>query len=127
MAHTFVNGFGGSVTLGSATYDVTDWSLTVNAEAVDTTNTGDAGWESNILGAKSWEGSAKSFWDSAADPAGTAFAAGVRATITLLVAATGKSYSGSCQLVADNIENPVKGAVAFGFNFKGTGPLTYPA
>ena len=124
--HTFLNGFSGSIQLAVANLDVTDWTLNVNAEAVDTTNTGDAGWESNILGCKSFDGSFKTFWDSTTVPTGAAgFIAGARGTLTLNVGNSGKSYVGSVQLTQVVIENPVKGAVAFNCTFKGTGPLTY--
>ena len=126
MPHTYINGFGGSITFASASLDVESWSLNVSGEAVDTTNTGDAGWESNILGAKSFEGSCKTFWDSVAVPTGAAgFTAGARGTINLSVGNSGKSYSGTVQITQVTIENPVKGAVAFSFNFKGSGPLAY--
>jgi hypothetical protein len=126
MSHTYVNGFGGSVTFGSATLDVESWSLKVNADAVDTTNTGDAGWDSNILGSKNWEGSGKTFFDSAAVPTGTAgFTAGARATGTFPIGSTGKSYTGSIQLTSIGFDNPAKSVVGFTFDFKGTGPLTY--
>lgn len=126
MPHTYVNGFGGSVQFAAYTLDVESWSLNVNGEAVDTTNTGDAGWESNILGAKSFEGSCKTYWDSASVPTGIAgLLAGSRGTATFNVGSTGKSYVGSIQLTQITVENPVKGAVAFNLNFKGTGALTY--
>jgi predicted secreted protein len=126
MAHSFLNGFSGNIQLGANNLDVTDWTLNVNAEAVDTTNTGDAGWESNILGAKNFDGSFKTFWDSTAVPTGAAgFTAGARGTLTLNVGNSGKSYVGTVQLTQVVIENPVKGAIAFNVTFKGSGALTY--
>jgi hypothetical protein len=126
MSHTFVNGFGGNVQLGSTNLDIDTWSLNVNGEAVDTTNTGDAGWESNILGAKSFDGNFKTYWDSAAIPTGAAgYTAGARATLTLNVGSTGKTYVGTAQLTKVTIENPVKGVVGFSCDFKGSSSLTY--
>ena len=123
---TFLNGFSGQIQLASGTLQVTDWTLNVNAEAVDTTNTGDAGWESNILGAKSFDGSFKTFWDSSAVPTGApGFTAGARGTLTLNVGNSGKSYVGTAQLTQVVVENPVKGAVAFNCTFKGSGAITY--
>jgi hypothetical protein len=126
MSHTFINGFGGSLQLATNSLDVESWSLTVNGEALDTTNSGDAGWSSYILGARSWEGSCKTFWDSAAVPTGApGFTAGAQGTITLNVGSSGKSYTGTVQLTQVSIENAAKGVVTFGVNFKGSGPLTY--
>lgn len=125
-AHSYVNGFGGSITFASTVLDVESWSLNVMGEALDTTNTGDAGWETNILGAKSFEGSAKTFWDSAAVPTGVAgFVAGARGTFVFPVGNSGKSYTGNLQITQLTVENPVKGVVAFNFNFKGTAALQY--
>jgi predicted secreted protein len=123
---SFINGFGGSINFNSQDLVVESWSLTVNGEAVDTTNTGDSGWESNILGAKSWEGSCKTYWDSSAIPTGAAgFLPGARATISLSVGSSGKIYTGFCQITQITVENPVKGVVGFNFNFKGSGALTF--
>lgn len=126
---TYINGFGGTITFGGtpASLPVESWTLNINAEAIDTTNTADAGWESNILGCKSWDGSLKTFWDTAAVPTGAAgFTPGNRATITLPVGSSGKSYTGTCQLTKIGTENPVKGVVGFSIDFKGSGALTYP-
>lgn len=126
MSHTYLNGFGGTFVLGANTLDVDTWTLNAEGEALDTTNTGDAGWMSNILGAKSWDGSLKTFWDSAAVPTGAAgFTAGARGTVTLNVGGSGKSYSGTIQITKITVENPTKGVVAFNLDFKGSGALTY--
>lgn len=126
MPHSYINGFGGSAVFAAYTLDVDSWSLTVSGEAVDTTNSGDGGWTSNILGAKSWEGSCKTYWDAAAVPTGAAgLLAGSRGTGTFLVGSSGKSYSGTLQITSISVENNVKGAVGFNLSFKGTGALTY--
>lgn len=126
MPHTFTNGFGGSITFAQATLDVESWDLTITAEALDTTNTGDGGWESNILGCKAWEGSCKTWFDTAAVPTGAAgFIAGARGTFTFPVGESAKVYTGTAQITSIAIENAAKGAVTFNINFKGYGALTY--
>lgn len=122
MPHTYVNGFGGSVAWASGTVDVESWSLNINAEALDTTNTGDAGWESNILGAKSFDGSCKVFGEGAN---AALFIPGTRGSITFNVGTTGKNYVGTVQLTKATIENSAKGVVTYACDFKGTGPLTF--
>ena len=128
MPHAYINGFGGSIVFGTGTLavdlDVDSWSLNITAEAVSTTNTGDAGWDSNILGAMAFEGTAKAYWDSADIPT-TSIKAGDRGDITLNVGDSGHDYSGEVQITSVAIENPVKGAVGFSLNFTGSGPLTY--
>jgi len=126
MPHTFINGFGGTVTFAAYTLDVESWTLNQSGEAVDTTNTGDAGWESNILGAKSWEGSCKTFFDTSSVPTGAdGLIGGAAGTATFNVGSSGKSYTGSIRITQIAIENPVKGVVGFSLNFKGNGPLTF--
>lgn len=126
MPHTYINGFGGSALFASATLDVENWTLSASGEALDTTNSGDAGWESNILGAKAWEGSCKAYWDNAASPTGAAgLLPGSRGTLALSVGGTGKSYGGTVQITQITTENPVKGVVTFSLTFKGSGALTY--
>lgn len=123
---SFINGFGGTFVFSAATLNVKKWELKGSGEAVDTTNVGDSGWESNILGAKSWEGSADASWDSAAVPTGAAgFLNGARGTLTLNVGGSGKSYAGTAQITEIGVGNDAKTDVTFTVSFKGSGPLTY--
>lgn len=123
---TPINGYGGDIVFASATLSVADWEMSISGEAVDTTNSGDSGWESNILGAKSFEGSAKTYWDQSAVPTGAAgFTAGARGTGTFKVGNSGKTYVGTIQLTNIKVANPVKGVVGFDISFKGSSSLTY--
>jgi hypothetical protein len=127
--HNYVNGFGGSVEFDSDEYDVTKWSIKISATAEDTTNTGDEGWESNILGTKSFDGS----FDMPLEPSQImAIEVGDRATATFNVGngqdgeydSTG-SYAGTIQITSIGPANPAKGACTISYDFKGSGPLTY--
>jgi predicted secreted protein len=124
VAHAYINGFGGSAQFGLYVLDVESCTLHISGEAVDTTNTGDNGWESNILGAKAFEGSCKTFWDAASIPT-SVLQAGERGTLTLAVGDSGHEYVGEVQITSLSIENPTKGVVSFSLNFKGSGELTY--
>src|SRR5688572_29777341 len=126
---TYINGFGGNFAVGANTLPIESWSLNVNAEALDTTNTGDAGWESNITGAKSAEGSVKAYWDSAANPmtAPLSILAGSTATAILNIGSSGKSFTVPARITQVTVENPVKGVVPFNFSFKANGSITYPS
>lgn len=129
MPHSYVNGFGGKWVFDSDDYDVTVWSINITATAEDTTNTGDQGWESNILGCKAFDGSAKMPLEG--DQI-SAIEVGDRATATFNVGngqdddftPTG-SYSGSIQITKITPENPAKGACTISYDFKGSGPLTF--
>lgn len=125
MSHTYISGFGGSVTFNSTTLDVESWSAAVSAEALDTTNTGDAGWESNITGVKKLEGSFKTFWDSATDPYVT-FTAGASSTMTLPFGNSGKSFSFTARLTKVSSENAAKGVCTFECDFISNGAVTMP-
>lgn len=125
-APVYTNGFGGSAVFASATLLVDSWSLNINAESLDTTNTGDAGWVSNITGAKSAEGSCKAYFDTNAVPTGAAgILPGSSGTLSLNVGATGKTYAFTARITQVSIENPAKGVVAFNVNFVSTGAVTY--
>lgn len=120
----YINGFGGSVLFNAITVHVMNWTLTVNADPIDTTNTGDAGWESNILGCKNWEASLKMGWDSSDIPTGN-WVAGDLATLSLKVGNLAKTYVGVAFLTKIEVVNEPKGEVMFNANFKGNGALTY--
>lgn len=123
---TYVNGFGGTITVGATSIPVESWSVSVNCEILDTTNSGDNGWESNINGAKMAEGSAKAYLDTAALPFSTV-AAGSSATIVLPVGSTGDSFSIPARISKVGVENPVKGVCTLAIDFKSNGAVTYPS
>ncbi|WP_020469318.1 phage tail tube protein [Zavarzinella formosa] len=123
---TYLNGFGGNAEFATSTLQVESWSLNINAESLDTTNTGDAGWVSNITGAKSAEGSCKAYFDVSAVPTGAAgLLPGSSGTLTLNLGASGKAYMFTARITQISVENAAKGVVTFGINFVSTGAVTY--
>lgn len=126
MPKSYINGFGGNITFAGQALDVAEWEITATGEAVDSTNTGDGGWDSNILGSKAWEASCKAYYDSAAVPTGAAgYVNGARGSATFLEGNTAKAYSGTVQIVSIKPTNVVKGINSFDVSFKGSGSLTF--
>jgi hypothetical protein len=122
MPHNYVNGFGGAWEFDDQSYDITVWNLNITAAAEDTTNSGDEGWESNILGAKAFDGSAKMCLEGSQI---VAIEVGDRATATFNVSNGAGSYAGTIQITKIGPENVVKGVCTITYDFKGSGPLTF--
>lgn len=129
MAHTYINGFSGTVLCGAHSLDVTEWNCDVEVEILDTTNTGDLGWQSNINGCKKATGTVKTFWDTAAVPTGAANANiqnGTTVTLTLNIGASARTIIVPARVGKITVNNPVKGVVPFEFTFESTGVVTLP-
>ena len=67
----FTNGFGGTVTAGSLTLSVENWSGDIECEALDTTSTADGGFQTNIAGVKKGDITVHTYYDSSVAYAGT--------------------------------------------------------
>jgi Asp-tRNA(Asn)/Glu-tRNA(Gln) amidotransferase A subunit family amidase len=129
MSHTFINGFSGTVLCGAFVLDVTEWSADVEVEILDTTNTGDLGWQSNINGCKKATGSCKTFWDTATVPTGSSGGAitnGASVTLTLNIGSSGRSIVVPARVGKITVSNPVKGVVPFEFSYESNGVVTLP-
>lgn len=124
-ASSFINGFGGSISFATHTMVVESWSLTIKADALETTHTGSAGWEEFILGAKGWEGSCKANLDIGNTPT-VNFAAGLTGTLLLPLGGQVSNYTGSALITQVAVENAAKGVVTYNISFKGNGALTLP-
>lgn len=126
---TYINGQSGKVSVGATDIDVESWQANAQAEALDTTTTGSNGWEENITGIKSIEGSFKTFWDTAAVPtaATPGLTPGASATLKLYVGNSNKFLTGTGRITKVTPENPAKGVVGFSVDFKGTGSWTFPS
>lgn len=125
---TYINGFGGDIQFASTpvTLNVAKWTVNATANTSDTTNTGDGGWESHVLGSKSWTAEVEAYWDSSAVPTATGkFVPGDYATLTLKAGSTAKVYTGTAALTNAVIVNDPKERITFNVSFKGTGALTY--
>lgn len=125
----FSNGFGGAVKVGSNSYHVENWSLDHQCEILDTTTTGDSGWQTNIAGVKKGILTFKTFYDPTVNPFLTPydFDPGNTATITLMIGSTGSTWVGTFRIGSAKFENPVKGVVTVEISGETTGALTLPS
>lgn len=127
MSHDFRNGFNGVVLVGSYSLDVTEWTADFEVEILDTTNTGDGGWQSNINGCKKASGTVKTFYDAAAIPTGASGANvqnGTSVTLTLTEGDTSKTNVVPARIGKVTLGNPVKGVLPFEFSYESNGVCT---
>jgi len=118
-----ISGIGGSVSGLTYVADVTQWSVTMNAEAIDTTKmNATASFRTKIGGIKSWSGSYTCLVDSTT-------VASVENDVGSSVAATFSLSSGSLAgdvIVTDvAVTATIDGAVEAAYTFEGSGALTF--
>jgi hypothetical protein len=126
---TFKNGFSGNVLVGAYSLAVTEWNCDFEVEILDTTTTGDSGWQTNINGCKKATGTVKTFFDTAAVPTGATgpnLQNGTSVTLTLKIADTTSVCIVPARIGKVSIGNPVKGVVSFEFPFESNGVCTLP-
>jgi hypothetical protein len=123
----YINGFSGSVTIGSFTFDVVEWSIKVDNGLIDVTNTGSSSYGQFISGVNSGSVSIKAFWDTANVYTGTAnLKPGVSATTTLTIGASGKTIVATMIIQSVNVVNSPTAGVQFNLEGKLTSSPTYP-
>lgn len=125
---SYVNGQGGTMTIGSATLPVDTWTINVTAEALDTTTTADSGWANFIVGIKGADITAKTWFDTSTVPTGATpnIVNGASATFVLPIAGSAHQFSCTAIITQISVENAAKGAVTFSLNAKATGVVTLP-
>jgi hypothetical protein len=125
-----VTGFDGTVVSGSNDMNVTAFSIDIEAAAINTMNTSDAGWEDEIDGPKKVSGS----FDFNYDPTNSPFASvanllpgsGTYPTLTLK-ATTGQVYTGLARVSKLSLKSDVKDAKKFTATFTSKGAWTFPS
>lgn len=124
-----IEGYGGAVYIGDTpkkVAEISNWSLDMSADDIDTTSFDSQGWRERIQGIKEWSGSFEGNFDPT-DTEGqvaliSAWLNGQPVMLELQVNDTVK-FSGDA-FVTLNLETPVDDKVSFGCDFSGTGPLT---
>jgi len=118
-------GMGGSVSLGSAVYPVSTWSVDVKNGVEDVTDTASGAWVSKIPGISEAEISFTAFWGSAVAELSTAFAIGTAVAASLAIGSGGGTVSGTFIIGSFKITNPAKNAVTFECTGQSTGTVTF--
>ena len=131
MARTFYTGISGSVLIGATTLCVVEWSISLDATKIDTTNTCDGIYGSFINGPVMVTGSVKSYFDSTNNPFSSpiSLVLGQAVTLTLNVGSSGKFWSVPARVDKVNMVNNVKNVVTFDFDYSYNpvgGVLGYP-
>ncbi len=120
-------GNSGKVVVGSnQVVNVTNWSLTVEADEIDASCMGTQ-WGSYYTGIKRWSGTIEAHWDLT-DTNGqralfNALLASAFVTLYLYVDST-RCFSGSASLTSCDISVPFDGIESITFDYRGSGTLT---
>jgi predicted secreted protein len=124
-----VSGKGGGVYVGvNKVAEITNWTLDIEADMLESTNFDSNGWREYIAGLKGWTGSFEGQWKMS-DINGQkalqdALLGGTTVSIKLDVNGT-NNYTGSAFISTQGIETPVDDIVSVSFDFQGTAALTY--
>ncbi len=120
-------GMGGSITVSTAVYPVSEWSINVTDDVQDVTDTGSSGWTSRIAGVMSAELSFRAFWGSAAAILSTTFAIGTKVTASLAIGGGGDTVGGDFYISSFTITNNCKTPVEFQCTGQSDGAVTLPS
>ena len=117
-----ISGSNGTVTYNSADVPITSWEVTQEEDVINTTDSGNSGWETNIAkGIKRWTASFEGFYKTA----DTGAALGTDASLVLL-ADTGITYTGNAIITSKVTTTDVPGTdgVVIAYEATGNGALT---
>lgn len=115
----FLAGKGGSVTVGTATWKLREWSLDMKTDASDVTNFSSSGYRENIAGLTGASLSASGPFDSTA----MALTAGTSYSFTLAVSNT-VNFSVSARVTNIRVTTNVDRAVEVSISAESTGSFT---
>ena len=117
-----ITGKDGSVAVaGDNVTMITSWSISIEADTLEFTNFGSAGWKENMGSLKSWSGSIEGF----ADTAQTAtLAVGTTVAVVLVEGGTGSTtYTGNAIVTSQSVDASTAELVTVSFDFTGSGEL----
>lgn len=119
-------GMGGSVTIGSTPYAVSEWSINVTGDIQDVTDTGSAGWVSRIGGVKSAELSFRAFWGGSVATLSTVFAINTKVSASLFIGGGSQDFAGDFYISSFTVTNNCKTPVEFQCTAQSDGVVTPP-
>lgn len=122
-----LKGKDGSISAGlNNLANITSFTINEEADTLETTAMGNAGYKTFVGSLKSWSGTVEAIFDDT----DTAVDTGSEITLTVLVddgaasPATQVQYSGSCIVTSKSVEVGVADLVTVTFEVTGTGALT---
>lgn len=119
-----LKGKDGSISAGlNNLANITSFTINEEADTLETTSMGNAGYKTFVGSLKSWSGTVEAIFDDTDTAVGT----GSEITLTVLVddgSSTQVQYSGSCIVTSKSVEVGVADLVTVTFEVTGTGALT---
>ena len=119
-----LKGKDGSISAGlNNLANITSFTINEEADTLETTAMGNAGYKTFVGSLKSWSGTVEAVFDDT----DTAVSTGSAITLTVLVddgSSTQVQYSGSCIVTSKSVEVGVADLVTVSFDVTGTGALT---
>jgi len=118
-----IKGKDGTVALTGSTAiaNVTSWSVTQEADVLETSAMGTGGDKTFVGSLKSWSGSVECFLDTTAQH--TALPVGTIVDLTLDTDGSGSVYSGDAVITSANVTVGAADIVTVSFDYQGTGAL----
>lgn len=117
----FFSGKTGSLTVGGTAQPLTDWSIDIKSENIDTTNFGDAGYQTNLAGIGGAEITASGPYDGTAGSTVGTSGNFVLATSTDVGA---PSYTVAARISSIKIDVNVKGVAQISYTASSNGTFT---
>ena len=115
-----ITGKAGEVQVAAATVNgIKSWTLDYVSDALETTDFGDSGHRTYIVGIDGWSGSFEGFKDGAPTAIG-----GIIALILQESTTSGQTWTGSAILTGSHETVAVDGIAGIAYDFQGTGELT---
>lgn len=117
-----ITGKDGSVSVDAANVTlITSWSINVEADTLEYTNFGSAGWKENMGSLKSWSGSIEGFADTAQN---ATIEVGEQVAVVLVEGGAGSTtYTGNAIVTSKSVDSATADLVTVSFDFTGTGTL----
>lgn len=117
-------GKAGSASIGGAVNGVTKWSITYEADVLETTGMDSAGVAAYIGGITRWSGSLTAHQDSGGAKSMEDWTPGSLVAVTLVAGSGGVSFGGNVIIKSIVPEVSADGVVDYTLDFQGTGALT---
>lgn len=116
-----LKGKDGTVAVGALNVAcITSWSVSIEADTLETTCMGNAGFKTYVGSLQSWSGSLEANMDSTDDT----ITVGSTVSLTLAIG-TDLTYTGDAVVTALSVDAGVADLVTMSIDFQGTGALSY--
>ncbi len=119
-----IAGHSGSVSIAGAVNGVTKWSITYEADVLETTGMDSAGVAAYIGGITRWSGSVTAHQDAAGAKSMEDWTPGSIVAVSLVAGSGGTTWAGQAVIKSVAPEVSMDGTVDYTVDFQGTGALS---